>query len=252
MGHYEDVMKMFDEIDKENMETNGNKNKKSAVDENCHANHRERMRQKVEALGFDALLDHEKLEVILFSIIPRANTNEIAHRLLDRFGSFSAVLDASANDLVQVKGIGRISAFYLSMYSQMVTYYLKDKNQIKPCFDNIDNIGKYVTTKFINCDTEILYCFCLDSKNSLISEKIIQTGTVNHLNIDFGKIATEIYNSKASKFVLAHNHPNGICIPSIEDIDATNGITACFSSLNVELIEHFVVVGDKYVGIRSR
>ncbi len=217
---------------------------------NFHANHRERMRKRIEDSGFEALLDHEKLEVLLFGSVPRVNTNETAHRLLERFGSFSAVLDASPSELETVKGVGRISAFQLNMFSQVATYYMKDKRKPKRCFSTIDDIGKYVTSKFINCDVEKLYVFCFDAKSSLISETLIHTGVVNSVSVEMRKIADEVFGAKAAKFVVAHNHPSGVCVPSADDLDMTLKIANSFRDFSVNFMEHFIVVDDKYRGIK--
>ena len=56
---------------------------------NVHVGHRDRMRERFLLAGPDGFADHELLEMLLYGVIPRGNTNEIAHRLLDEFGSFS-------------------------------------------------------------------------------------------------------------------------------------------------------------------
>lgn len=59
-----------------------------------HDGHRERLRARLEREGIDHFAPHEILELILFYSVPRANTNPIAHRLMERFGSLSGVLEA--------------------------------------------------------------------------------------------------------------------------------------------------------------
>ena len=223
----------------------------SMLNKNIHAKHRERLREKILKYGFESLHDHEKLEVILFSSLHRVNTNEIAHRLLERFGSFSAVLDASPEEIASVYGVGKISAFDLSLLPEIFTYYMKDKLNPQKRFSTIDEIGKYVTSKFINCDVEMLYIFCFDAKSNLISEKLIHTGTIKTVGVDFDKIGSEVFSSKASKFVIAHNHPGGVCLPSSDDLDVTKEIEKIFEKFSAEFYEHFIVVGDDYIGIKK-
>ena len=59
-----------------------------------HAGHRERMRKQLKTSGMDSLSDVQVLEVALYYAIARRDTNELAHRLLARFGSLSGVLEA--------------------------------------------------------------------------------------------------------------------------------------------------------------
>ena len=74
--------------------------------ENIHQGHREKMRQRFLKSGLESFADHEALELLLYYAIPRRDTNPIAHRLMERYGSLTAVLSAPAEDLKKVEGIG--------------------------------------------------------------------------------------------------------------------------------------------------
>ena len=78
--------------------------------ENIHQGHREKMRQRFLKSGLESFADHEALELLLYYAIPRRDTNPIAHRLMERYGSLTAVLSAPAEDLKKVEGIGESAA----------------------------------------------------------------------------------------------------------------------------------------------
>lgn len=82
--------------------------------DNVHINHRSRLRERYMKLGADGLDAHELLELFLFDAIPRVDTNPIAHRLLERFGSLWGVFNASESELTEVKGIGEHAAGYIA------------------------------------------------------------------------------------------------------------------------------------------
>lgn len=88
---------------------------------NLHAGHRSRMRARFEKDGFDAFSDHECLEFILYNTMKRVNTNETAHELINKFGSIKGVLDAAYEDLITVKGVGDVTAKYLTSLNSQVT-----------------------------------------------------------------------------------------------------------------------------------
>ena len=71
-----------------------------------HAGHRKRMFSR---LAEGTLCDHEYLEMLLFYAIPRRNTNDIAHRLLARFGDLNGVLNAPLQALQEIDGVGEAS-----------------------------------------------------------------------------------------------------------------------------------------------
>ena len=87
--------------------------------ENIHRGHREKMRQRFLKSGLEGFADHEALELLLYYAIPRQDTNPIAHRLMDRYGSLTAVLSAPAEDLKKVEGIGESAAVLLKVAGQI-------------------------------------------------------------------------------------------------------------------------------------
>mgnify|MGYP001781201389 CR=1 FL=1 len=84
-----------------------------------HDGHREKMRRRFLETGLEGFADHEALELLLYYAIPRRDTNPIAHRLMDRYGSLTAVLSAPAEDLKKVEGIGESAAVLLKVAGQI-------------------------------------------------------------------------------------------------------------------------------------
>ena len=87
-----------------------------------HDGHREKMRRRFLQGGLEAFADHEALELLLYYAIPRRDTNPIAHALMDRYGSLSAVLSAPVEDLQKVNGIGESAAVLLRLVPLSVTW----------------------------------------------------------------------------------------------------------------------------------
>lgn len=83
-------------------------------EKSLHANHRKRMRERFNKNGFSEYHSHEVLEQVLFEVIPRCNTNETGHLLINKFGSVENVLHASPKDLEKIDGVGPKSAEYLA------------------------------------------------------------------------------------------------------------------------------------------
>ena len=80
-----------------------------------HSGHRSRKRRQFRDHGIDAFADHEVLELMLFYAIPQRNVNPLAHRLLDRFGTLHAVLEAPVEELMKVEGVGQYAALLLNL-----------------------------------------------------------------------------------------------------------------------------------------
>lgn len=92
-----------------------------------HSGHRQRLKERYMTSGFESFSDHEILELLLFYVIPRRDTNYIAHHLLDTFGSISKVLDASSEELKKA-GLSESTAVFLRFYPNVIGKYLEDRN----------------------------------------------------------------------------------------------------------------------------
>ena len=80
-----------------------------------HSGHRQRVKTEFLARGVEGWSDHRILELLLFYAIPQGDVNELAHRLVDHFGSLAWVLDASAEELKKVSGVGEHTAVLLKL-----------------------------------------------------------------------------------------------------------------------------------------
>ena len=119
-----------------------------------HQGHRQRMRERVQNYGLDSLADHEVLEYILYTTNAQRDTNEIAYNLLERFGDFASVLEASEEELCTVEGIGPTSARLLHMLPQVSRYYGRCRTDGKRCFNTTEQLGSYLMAKFAWSDYE--------------------------------------------------------------------------------------------------
>ena len=86
--------------------------------------HRHRLKQRLSAVGLDALLDHEILELLLTYAIPRKDTKPLAWALIKRFGSLANVLDAEEAALLDVPGIGPNAAQFIKLIRGLLKKYM--------------------------------------------------------------------------------------------------------------------------------
>ena len=89
---------------------------------NLHDGHRDRMREKL-LKNPDSLSDHELLEILLYQFIPRKNTNEIAHNVLQYFGSMENLIKADAKEILAIPGIGKNTASGITLFSAICKRY---------------------------------------------------------------------------------------------------------------------------------
>lgn len=217
-----------------------------------HEGHRERLRQKFLNADKDKLSNfepHEILELLLFYVMPRVNTNEVAHRLIDKFGSLSAVFDADVDSLQQVDGIGKQSAVFLSLISATFGEYAKSKSDIKNAVLTSDNVGKYVISLFFGQIYEVFYLISLDAQNRVITTDRICHGSIDSVEVNLRNIVSTVLRSNATSVILAHNHPGGHPLPSDADKHLTKMISQLLKAINVQVIDHIIVSDNEYTSM---
>ena len=218
-------------------------------DTSIHKGHRDRLKKRFLEEGLDNFTDIQVLELLLFYVIPRRDTNPIAHALLNRFGSLTQVLEADVEELKKVEGIGQEAAIFLSLIPASGRYYMVDKAMQCKVLRTIDQCGEYPLPYFFGRKVETVFLLCLDAKCKVLCCKIVGEGSVNSAGISIRKIVETALGSNATSVVLAHNHPSGIAVPSLEDVQTTHRIAAALRAVEVHLADHIVVADDDYVSM---
>lgn len=212
-----------------------------------HTGHRERLRNRFLEEGLDGFHEINALELMLFYCVPRKDTNALAHKLLDHFGSYSNVLDAPVSELKKIDGVSDYIATYLNLQGQFVRYYLINRNISGTRVQTTEDYGELLLPYFIGRRNETVFMLCLDAKCKVICCREITEGSVNAANISVRKIVDVAISSNASSVVLAHNHPSGLAFPSNEDIRTTLKIKRALDAVDVILVDHIVVSDHDYI-----
>ena len=217
--------------------------------DHAHTGHRARLRGQFLHAGLDALTDIQVLELLLFYVIPRKDTNPIAHRLLTQFGSLSAVLDAPVEVLAQVDGVSETAASLLHLISALSRRYLIDRSSFERILDTTEKAGAYLVPYFFGARDERVYLLCLDAKCKVLDCRLLSVGGVNTAAVSVRKIVEAALSCNATSVVLAHNHTSGIALPSAEDEATTRRIAAALDAVGILLADHIIVADDDYVSM---
>ena len=216
-----------------------------------HDGHREKMRQRYLKSGLEGFADHEALELLLYYAIPRRDTNPIAHALMERYGSLSAVLTAPVEDLRKVEGVGESAAILLRLAPQMYQKARLSDAEQETVLNSVDRVGAYLLQRFIGERREVVYQLCLDRKGKLLACKRLGEGGVASADLDIRKLMENAILTSASVVILAHNHPSGVALPSGEDYAATTRVQQALATIGVELADHIIVADGDFVSLKD-
>ena len=214
-----------------------------------HDGHRDKMRRRFLSGGLEPFADHEALELLLNYAIPRRDTNPIAHALMERYGSLSAVLSAPPEDLEKVEGIGRSAAVLIKLVPRLYQKArLADAAQ-ETVLNSSERAGAYLIERFSGETHEVVYLLCLDRKGKLLSCKRMGEGGIASAGLDIRKLLETALLTSASAVILSHNHPSGVALPSADDFTATERAKTALESIGVQLADHIVVADGDFVSM---
>jgi len=212
----------------------------AALDNHLHDGHRKRLKEKIVNDTYERMSDHEFLESLLFFAIPRKDTNELAHRLLNEFGTLTNVLLASFERLCSVKGMTENATYFLLTLPKISkrANFSKEKQIL---FRNSTlGFAKIFAPKIVPEMEEVLYAIFTRENGSLIACKMISHGDVANAKINVKTIVDLAIKLNALNVAIAHNHPNNVCFPSKEDIRATLHLKVALELCGFRLLDHIV------------
>ena len=226
-------------------------NKKDAS-ENSHKGHRENVRRRFVVGGLEVFAPHEILELLLFYAIPQKDTNPIAHRLLETYGSLGRVLSAPASELRTIEGVGERTAAFLSLVYQIGRWIrLDDMQKAGVSLLSTQNAVRYLRELFLGQDYEKVYELCLNQKGELVMCYGMSNGSVLSVSMDTRALIQNAIFSRAACVIIAHNHPGGDALPSRDDFEATERIEQAFRNVEIKLYDHIIIGDGDYTSFRE-
>lgn len=223
-------------------------------DRETHGEHRKRMREKFMKNGPEVFTDHELLEMLLYHVNARSDTNPPAHRLLVTFDDLRGVFTAPIDSITAVRGVGQSSAFLIKLCHELFVRYRQqeaDYLESAPLISSGADAVNFFKGKYVGKLEEIVMIACLDNKGRVISVTPFPPGQVNASLLDVRAIVGKAMGANAAAIVLAHNHPHGSTMPSEADLSATRTLRTVLHTMKIELFDH-VIIGENGMGCSLR
>jgi DNA repair protein RadC len=213
----------------------------SPKDKPHYHDHRARLRQRFDEAGPGALADYELLELFLFRTVPRIDTKPLAKALLEKFGTLAGVLGAPVQRIAEVKGAGPVVAQDLKLVQALLERAAKGDLEQRTVISSWSALVNYCRLAMAHEPREQFRVLFLDAKNQLISDEVMNYGTVDHAPVYPREIARRALEHSAAAVILVHNHPSGDPKPSAADVAITREIVAALNAISVKVHDHLVV-----------
>ncbi|MBO4432079.1 MAG: RadC family protein [Clostridia bacterium] len=218
--------------------------------ESIHSGHRERVRKEIIKNGFDENTPpHKIIEFLLFYCISRKDTNPLAHRLINRFGSIPELLDAPLEEIAAVEGMSESSALLIKSILPIARIYFVEKANEKATFNSLDDIGRYALNQYIGVTNEQASIMAFDGKGKLLGFEFLLKGDISSVGLSFRDTVTRLMKLNAVSAVLIHNHPSGIAVPSPTDAVITQKLSESLANSGIYLIDHIILGFGDFVSM---
>jgi DNA repair protein RadC len=201
----------------------------------------ERPRERLVALGAEALSNAELIAILLRTGLKGTNAVEVGKQLMQKFGSLQSLALASVDDLKKVKGIGRDKAVTLVAAFALAQKMAKELQDESPVLDNPENVVRLVRAKNLLLETEQFQALLLNTRKRLIRAAKISDGTLDTILVHTREVFKSAIAANAASIVLVHNHPSGDPTPSEADIKVTRDLIRAGQLLKIEVLDHVII-----------
>lgn len=217
---------------------------------NLHKNHRERLRNKFK-LSPETITNHELVEMLLYYTIPRADTNEAAHELLNLAKNrIENVFELDKMQIKSVGGLGENSADFIFLLAEILKRIEKEKiSAVKVKRLTTQNIKNYLLGEFLGAKKEQFIMISTDIDCNFLNKHILSVGSETASVVSVKEIVRNAISDRAAFVFIAHNHPNGVLVPSGNDIEITKAVCEALALVEISVIEHYIVTKKDCLGI---
>ncbi len=225
---------------------------KAKRDGNDPSGHRARLRARLIAGGEDALADHELIEYLLMTAIPRRDVKPLARTLIDRFGGLAGVLNADARTLANHPGMGETSAAAMKIVALSARRLARAGVKDQPILSSWAALIDYLMIDMAHLTVERVRVLYLDTRNRLIADEVQNEGSLDEAAIHPREVIRRAMDLGAAALILVHNHPSGSPEPSRADIQMTNRIAEAGRLLGITVHDHVIVGRQGHVSLKAK
>lgn len=211
-----------------------------------------RPREKLLARGPQALADAELVAIVLRTGVRGQSAIDLAALLLDRFGGLHGLLNAPAEQLRKVKGLGAAKFAEIAAVLELARRTLSEQMARQPLLDSPAAVRDYLRLWLGPQPMEIFAVLFLDNQHQLIASEELSRGTLSHTSVYPREIVKAALRRNAAALILAHNHPSGVAEPSAADRALTQTLRSALALVEVRVLDHLVVTRDSVVSFAER
>lgn len=214
----------------------------------------ERPDEKCVKYGPSALSDAELLAAVIRTGSADERSVELACRVLNLKPNMgiNSLYHLDIQSLLNLKGIGTVKAVQIMCVAELSRRMAKAEYAYRLDFTNSSTVADYYMEDMRHLEMEVTMAVFLDTRMTLVGDRIIHKGTVNSSMFSPREILSEALRAGAVNLVVLHNHPSGDPTPSYADISSTQRLKSACDYVGLNLRDHIVIGDNRYVSFVER
>lgn len=218
---------------------------------NPNLGHRQRLRLRFQEHNLDNFKDYEALELLLLYVARQKDMKPIAKKLIENFGSFSGVLDATAEDLLLIDGVGESAVTLIQFVKQAAARYLAQHSRSNITPQDVNELINAYRIKLGALNHEKFFLISLNANFIILSENVISDGTIDQSTVYPRKIIEIALKNNATTIMFLHNHPSGDVTPSEMDKIITRNLILATRAIGIIVYDHIIVSSTGFFSFRE-
>ena len=211
----------------------------------------ERPREKLAREGVSALNNAELLAILLRVGVEGENAVRMADRIINKHKGLRGLYHTPYEELCSEYGLGPAKAAQILAALELGVRAAKADSH-RQSIHNPTDIYDLVKAEMSLLNKEQLRVLALDTKNNILANEVIYTGSVNSSQVRVGEVLKLPIRLDAASFVVIHNHPSGDPTPSPDDVALTRSLRESGKLVDIELLDHIIVGNDRFVSLKER
>jgi DNA repair protein RadC len=212
----------------------------------------DRPRERLAALGPQALSNAELIAILLRVGVTGENAVQVGQRLLNKYGGLRGLHRVPFKELMDQHGLGEAKASQIKAAIELGRRLSLESPEERPSINSPADAAALVQYEMSALEQEHLRVILLDRRNRVMETTEVYKGSVNSSQIRVGEVFKEAIRKNASALIVIHNHPSGDPAPSPDDVAVTRAIVQAGKLLDVEVLDHLVIGHGKWVSLKER
>ncbi|PZX07086.1 DNA replication and repair protein RadC [Psychrobacillus insolitus] len=212
----------------------------------------DRPRERLIRQGAESLSNQELIAILLGSGTKQESVLHLANRVLTFFEQIHELKNATIEEIMSVKGIGKAKAVQLLAAVELGRRLSQQQTEEKYTIRSPQDAASYLMPDMTSLKQEHFVVLFLNVKNQVLHKQTIFIGSLNASIVHPREIFREAVKRSAASIICAHNHPSGNPSPSSEDIDVTKRLIESGLIMGIELLDHVIIGDHKFISLKEK